>query len=297
VRKPIIWLLITFLLLFTPYISYAQPSSPLLLVSHSTKPEQITPGEEFTLTLKIKNEGSVAANNVTVSLELGDSFLASTEQKKSAKSIGAGIPISPIDASSLRYLGGIGPGGEKKVTFKMVASGDALSRAYNLPVVLHYQGENNQPGSSKQTIGLVIVRKPDIRVIGLSYPKTVIAGRKFKVLVDIVNAGGFSVNGVSVSLESQMLKISDGNLFIGTLEPGDSDSIEAKALADTAGKKPMTVKVSYKDDFNRTQTLKQKVEIKVGKLQKQMRKQTESVGFFARLLSFFKTLFGLGEKE
>jgi hypothetical protein len=211
--------------------------------------------------------------------------------------MGIGIPISPVDASSLRYLGSISKGGERQVTFKMVASGDALSRAYNLPVVLHYQGENNYSGSSRQIIGLIIVRKPDIRVTDLSYPKVTMAGKKFKVVVDIVNAGSFAVNGVSVSLESQMLKISDGSLFIGTLEPGDSDSIEASAVAETAGKKLITVKVSYKDDFNRTQVLKQKVKINVGKLQKQIEKKTESVSFFGRIASFFKALLGLSERK
>lgn len=296
-KKIIIKFLVIFFLLALPHIGYAQPASPLLLVSHSTQPKQITSGEEFTLTLKIKNEGSVTANNVTVSLELGTSSVAAgSDQKTLEKGLATGIPISPIDASSLRYLGSIGPGGERQVTFKMVASGDALSGAYNLPVVLNYQGENNYPGSSKQTIGLIIVRKPDIRITGLSYPHTTVAGKRFKVIVDIVNAGNFAVSGVSVSLESQMLRISNGDLFIGTLEPGDSDSLEAKALAETAGKKVVTVKVSYKDDFNRTKVLKQKVKIKVSKLLKEKGKKVKASTFFDRLISFFRALLGLAEK-
>lgn len=292
-------ILVAVLALILVYIgpTAAHAAQPLLLVSYTTEPEQIAPGDEFTLTLALKNEGAVVAKNVLVGLGLASALpqAETTTTGGQATQGGAGLPVSSLGTSNVKFVGEVAAGRTKEVEFKLVTSGSARSGTYNLQIRLDYEDSAGVQRASTQTIGLMILRKPDIKIVRVRMPDEVAAGKAFQILAQVVNTGNFPVAGVTVELLSENLDVTDGELFIGTLEEGDADTLKARVTASSLGEKKAKIRVTYRDDFNRERTIERAVTVTVGKVTAAGEPQTK--GAWQRVVGFFKRLVGIGEKN
>jgi hypothetical protein len=280
-------LVLTLLLVGLP--AYA---SPVILVSATTEPANISPGDEFTLKLKMKNAGDSKASGTVMTLDIKS--ISSTEAPASTeqRSVSPKAPISVIGDSNVRYLGSIYKGGEVEASFLMIADGSAQSGTYNLDIKLDYSTR-----SQSQVVGIVLIRKPDLDIIQPAVPSKAEAGKKFNFATDIVNAGNYVANCVSVELGSDGADIESPNYFVGTLEASDIDTFETQVTFDKPGGKDLKLRVNYIDDFNRTHTIEKDFKIKIGDHADEVESRKESAGFLASMARFFKAIFGLGGSE
>jgi len=274
-------------------VSLPAYAAPVFLVSATTDPADISPGDEFTLKLKVKNSGSSKASSTVLTLDVNS--ISATEAPTSAqqKSASPTAPISVIGDSNVRYLGSISKDGEKETSFRMIADGSAQSGTYNLSIKLNYDGS----GAQDQVIGLVLIRKPDLRITKSAIPSKAETGKKFKFAADIINAGNYAANGVSVELVSDGADIESPSYFIGTLESSDIDTFETQVKLERPGDRNLKLKVNYVDDFNRTHTITKDFKVKVEGNAEGAESSKESGGFLAKIARFFKALFGLGGSE
>lgn len=277
-----------------PVTLSAYAASPIVLVSATTNPSDISPGDSFDLKLKVKNSGGSRAENLIVTLDVANASVseasAASQEQKNAP---AQAPISVVGESNVRYLGSISAGAEKEATFRMVADGAARSGTYNLNVKLDYGSARAQ----NQIIGVVLVKKPDLRITQVTFPGVTERGREFKVAADIVNGGNFSINGVSAELSGEGAKVKSPNYFIGALEASDSDTYETTVKFPEPGEKTLTLKVNYIDDFNHAQSITKSLNIKVEGNTGPSSHEKKSDGFFSRIINFIKAIFGLGGNQ
>jgi hypothetical protein len=279
------------LLLLVAVPVYAHAAGPVILVSATTDPIKISPGDDFTLKLKVKNDGGSKARNLIVTLDVNNvSISEMTAPSQQQKDTPSNSPISVIGQSNVRYLGSVAKGAEKETAFKMITDGSARSGTYNLNVKLDYDGARAQ----NQVIGIVLIRKADLRITQVSIPNTVEAGRSFKFSADIVNAGNYPTNGISAELFCDGAEIKSPSYFIGTLEASDADTYETTIKPLGSGDKDLKLKISCIDDFNRMQSVTKDLKVKVEENAKPPIKEKRSDGFLTKIAKFFKALLGLG---
>lgn len=276
------------LFVFGSYLALAQTDSFLLIAEQNTDPAEIIPGKPFALTLVIKNIGDRRAKDINVVLKVDKAGEATGQPSDSGL-------ITTLDSSNVRFLERIDEDEQATVSYRLIADGKAESKVHNLEVELNYK-VSGLPIKDSQSIGLVVLRNPDLRVINLKVPAKVAPGKEFTLSAEVANVSGFAVNGVMLKFEIDKLKPTPPISFVGTLEPGDSDVLESKAKATKDGVIKGMLIVSFKDDFNHDRSLEKEFKIKVsGKKETQADKSAK--GFGAKLWNFIKSLFGLGEKS
>ncbi|MCL6471821.1 MAG: hypothetical protein K6T91_03305 [Firmicutes bacterium] len=292
IAKGIIAIIIFLMHLLMAMPAYAE--GPIVLVSAVTEPQNVSPGDNFDLKLKVKNSGGSKANNLIITLGV-DSISTSTPAPSSQAqgSAPSQVPISVVGESNVRYLGTLTVGGEKETVFKMVANGSAVSGTYNINVRLDYNGARAQ----SQIVGIVLIREADLRITRVSIPSSVKTDQRFKLTADIVNGGNYPVNSVAVEVSGGEAKIKSPNYFIGTLEAADSDTYETDVSFIKAGEQTLRLNVSYIDDFNRQHTIVKELRVKVKKAADYQTKGKGSDGFLSKLINFFKALLGLGGNQ
>lgn len=267
-------------------------AGPVILVSATTDPADISPGDEFTLKLKVKNDGDSKASSTVLTLDVNSVSATEAPASTQQKSASPAAPISVIGDSNVRYLGTVSKGEEEETSFRMIADGSAQSGTYNLNVKLDYSS-----GTQNQVVGIVLIREPDLKITKSAIPSKAETGKKFKFAADIINAGNYAANGVSAELMSAGADIASPSYFIGTLESSDIDTFETQVTFEKPGDKDLKLKVNYVDDFNRTHTITKDFKVKVEGGAEAAEDNKESGGFFAKIARFFKALFGLGGSE
>jgi len=271
-------------------------SSPVVLVSASIEPKDVSPGDNFTLKLNVKNDGNAKAKNLMVTLGVDSASMSDADGTSQGQEAGVSSSqslLSVLGESNVRYLGSLGSDRRQEVAFRMISDGSARSGTYNLKVKLNYNGARAQD----QVVGIKIVRKPDLRINPSSMPSSVDVGKEFKLTAEIVNAGNHTANGVSAELSADGAGIKSPNYFVGTLESADSDVYETGVTFDKPGEKTLRLKVGYVDDFNHARFITKDLKIKVEGNSKPKDKPEDSGGFFSGIAKFFKALFGFGEKS
>lgn len=276
-----------------PAVQQAAPvNKPHLIVSaFKVDPQPVEPGVNFTLTVDILNTSKKRVENLLVSIGAIDAATGSQGQGS-----GAGPTFATRSTGNSRYIGSLGAGATTKASFELAAAPKADPGLYTARIDLSYDSGGSD-FSSNQAIGVTVGRPGRFEFQAVSSPSKATVGKKFPVSFEAVNAAGFTVQGVTLSLSGKGLVIEDGVAVIGALESGDSDVLEAKARVDRAGIVKADLVIKYRDDFNQEKSITKTVEISV---QPKPRATVEPVdkaetgGFFQTIGRFFKALFGIG---
>ncbi len=97
-------------------------------------PDQAALGEQFTLTVKLVNEGSAPANNVEFTLDLPAGIALSTFSTNGANGNIDGAPVPEADLATGVAMGTVAPGDERTVEAVFEATGTSASTAVLKPV-------------------------------------------------------------------------------------------------------------------------------------------------------------------
>ena len=222
----------------------AAQNRPILIISdYVTTPKEVAPGATFDLELTLKNEGRYRAGQLLLTLASGGasgangsvgsgqtSSLSGAATPNSGATGSGASPVSVLDSGNVRYIGDIASGATQTVTFKLISSGNADPRAYNLVFGFEYvNAANGRDESARQSIGLPLIRDAGLRLTDLGIPKKIVIGKTFKVKGEVVNSGSFTVHGITVEAAGDEFEIVQAADFIGPLDGGDSDQFEIVA--------------------------------------------------------------------
>lgn len=273
----------------------------LTITGYETSPDRISPGDSFTLALTVKNNGKNGIKNLLVSLGAASSPAKDDKDNGASASqadFSGGTTILTTGSGNARYISYLGAGDKETISFDLIANPKAASGSYELGFGFEFESGTGKSFSSSQSISINLSRLVTFSWQNLDYPKEVEVGRMFTVSGEAINDNDFTVGGIKLEFDGEDLGVQDDNIFVGSLESGDSESLEAKVRAKRTGVKQARFIVKYRDDFNRERQIEKVIRIKVVPKPKAVRERVkptaESGGFFQGLANFFKALLGIG---
>jgi hypothetical protein len=206
------------------------------------------PGQVFDLVLDVANVGLAAAQRTRLTLGA-----ASAGAGSAAASGGSGLGVfAPVGTSNVRFLGLLAAGESRQVTQSMVIDGAAKPGVYQLPIVFAYVDDDGQMQETSEVISLLVSRPVNLVITPITVVTETLGLAPFPFSAEITNAGDGTVKvGEVIVSGSAGLRIEDGRRFIGPLDAGALDTIDATVIPREPGRSVVTLTVNYTDDFNR----------------------------------------------
>ncbi len=222
--------------LFSNQTIYVQPQSANLAVTEIvTEPERVEPGQSVRIRVTLANLAGTAFKNVRVTLN-------------------ASAPFVPIKSGTEKIIPEFPAGQTHTLAFDFLASPDAASKAYSVPVILKFQDNAGTAYTEQESIGVQVGASPalDVEVAESTLLRHETLG---KVTLKIVNRGSENVQFLSVELgrTDAYQTTAPAAQYIGSVASDDSESLELDVYA--AQQNPVIpVTLSYRDAANRPYT-------------------------------------------
>ncbi len=260
----------------------------LLIDGYHTTPEHISPGDSFTLTLQLTNVGGGDAQRLTLALggtdgeHLGD--------------------FVPIEGSNVSFVPNVGAEESSEIALRLLVSGNADTKAHNLPVALAYDTAGGTRETDTQRVSLIVRRRPDFKISFYRPVEAVMVGQPFQLPIEIINASSARFNIPELAASSEQLEfLEESSTYIGALDSGGSWTLDTTAVAMEPGPVDVIVNAHYVDDLNQTQIISQALTVQVmdvpdtSELDIPIEVPNEQPeGLWAKVLRFVKGFLGLG---
>ncbi len=228
-----------FLILFVAiFIVQLYLASALTIGSVTNTPNEVQPGEQFSLTVKIENNMNQNVVNAVVSLDLSEK-----------------TPFAPYLSSNAKYIDRIDKEDSEKATFNLAVFSDAVSGTYLVPVRVSYTLGNNGTIPQNESLGMVSViinAKPKIEVSSEGNP--LIKGTEGKISLKIVNSGFGNAKFLSISVgEARGIQVtSSDKVYIGNIDSNDFDTSDFNVFVTQTSLSTISlpVEITYTDSAN-----------------------------------------------
>jgi hypothetical protein len=234
----------------TPTATPTLSVRPQVIVErYSTDPATITPGAAFTLSV----------NLVNVSGETARQVVASLNQRQGATSL-----LVPLASGNVRYVSEMAPGASTTVTYSLAVDGDATAGLEVLDLALSYVDNFNMQHNETATISLRIDTAPFLQIGFFEpLPEPIYVGDIFDLPIEVVNYGRQMLNVSNIEATSDKVRVTNGIIYLGPLDPGTSGTLLAQGEALQAGTATVTVRVHYLDGFQQPQVFEQTLSLEV----------------------------------
>lgn len=208
----------------------------IIVDGFQTNPETVYAGDEFELTLHMKNASeNVAATNILFSLEsekVSDSAVFTTDASSSA------IVVNSLSA-----------GQSTDVKVKMRAGAWVDQRTYALTINEKYDSPEFKNAEEKVTVNIPVrqVARLNTGTIDVM-PDSISVGSETNVMFPINNTGKVILYNVMVNFEGD--SIQPASSYVGNIKPGETGNVDAMitGTAPTADDGKIKVLITYEDE-------------------------------------------------
>ncbi len=209
-----------------------QSVEPLFDITVESEPNKISQGGVADIKVTLQNKDSATLRDITVQLDLPDD-------------------IVPVGSTVLKKIQKISPGDEKSLIYKVTASVDTTSKAYQIPLTVTYSDETGTTHTQDDVMGLLIGAEPDYD-LNLEDSDTFSEGRKGQIVLSVSNTGPADIKFMTMELlpSDDFVIISNSKTYLGNLEPDDYETAEFKIYTKREGDIPLKVKINYRDNYN-----------------------------------------------
>ncbi len=239
----------------------------LLVMGYDTDPQQLQPGNPFTLTLNVSNEGQANARNVTLIVGGGSSESGSAEGTPEAGGVsGAGGSFSefaPIGSSNVTRLGDLAVGSGIDATQRLIVNTTTKPGAYPIKVSFVYTDNTGVSFTDDQIITLLVFQQPQVEMNFYTTPPTLFAGETGGLPLQLVNSGRNAVVFGNFRVTAENAELVNNAIFVGSLEPGGFFPLDAVITPFEAGPLDLELSVNYTDDFNQPAVITETLTIDV----------------------------------
>lgn len=213
------------------------PSTAILLLEDYTmNPQEVKAGEEFDLTLRIRNTSDRTVTDVKSTLE-------------EAKST-----IVPVNGTNSFFIERIKAGETVEKTIRVRATPSAGVEPVSLTLKNEFVQEDAAK-TSQDTFSLPIVQVSNLSLDTPNYPIDCYQGESFNLMMNLYNKGRTTLYNVSVTFESDAMS-ADENYYAGNMESGSTREYDVMITpnADASGQVDGEIVVTYEDeDGNQTE--------------------------------------------
>jgi hypothetical protein len=251
------------------------------------------PGERFDLVLTVRNVGIQAAARTRLTLG-SSSTTGSTTGSAASVSLGA---FAPVGSGNVLFLDRLEPEETRTVVQPMVTNGAAAAGVHALPIEFSFVDGQGTAQASAEVISLLVGQRVDLRITPLSPVESAVTGMPVPFSVEIMNASAGSVRVGDVEIVGDdKIDVEEGVRFIGALDAGGADVIDATLVPTAVGRAVVTVRVNFQDDFNATNVVEETFAIDVTALPElgfdaPIEQPSDGGNIFVR---FIRGLLGLG---
>lgn len=206
------------------------PSTAILLLEgYTVEPQEIKAGDEFDLTLRIRNTSDKTVTDVKSTL---------SELNKT---------VLPVSGASSFFIEKVAPGEVVEQTVRLKATASAGVDPVELTLSNAFVQDNTAKTSS-DTFVLPVTQVSNLSLDPPSYPIETYAGESFNLMMNLYNKGKSRLYNVSVYLESDSMA-ADENYYAGNMESGTSKSYDVMVTpnADASGQITGDIVVTYED--------------------------------------------------
>jgi len=198
------------------------------LILNRTLPDQVVPGNEFTLFLDLSNTGSSRADDITVAINASASSLS-------------------LNGPGNYYLGHLDPGDHAAFNLSLSTDKDSPLGLRDIPVTITFANPDGTRVTQIEHVGVHMKGKAEVSIKSLTTDPVRVSPGPFTMILRIENTGTDDAKSVEASIDLPMAGNHDA--FVGKIEPGN-DAPAVFYLTDTTdGDFPYTVSVQYSDDY------------------------------------------------
>ena len=191
-------------------------------------PEEIRPGDDFTLSLKLTNRGETAAHDIFV--EIGE-----------VQSIYSNDPNN-------YYIEHLEPRKSREIQLRFKSSKDTQTGTIVIPIDITYEGLSNEVKKQSEIAGIEVIGIAELSISNIKTdPLNIKQGEDFTLLIRIENAGDGDAKSVKATITD--LPFSGvKEAFLGKIEPDDDSPAVFTLIPDKCGSFDYHLQISYKDD-------------------------------------------------
>jgi hypothetical protein len=231
-------------------------------VDYGSAPLQ--PGDEFSLSITIKNQGIGTARNIRVVLAYEVTETSGILPEGLLEGILPGllpegllpkelfgpertlqlveIPFMPL-VDFIATVDSLPPGEETKVEFRLKAGMSAEPKTYAIPMLIFYQNNNGEEQPEvKDVVGIELKARPILGIAGITLdPDRVHEGEDYTLTIHIENIGAGKARSVRVILN-------DDIEILGTISPEDVETAIFYLTGTKAGKHSLPLAIGFSDE-------------------------------------------------
>jgi len=232
----------------------------------------ITGGRINLLSIYVNNFGSDNVYDVSVSLELPP-------------------PLILSGADNNWYFGQLLAQSTKEILIEIYAPEGAISSTFPIGVTFNFKDDVGVEQIESRNLGLLVVGDIDMFVYELSlFPVTVPIGGNFTVSGSLLNHGNIEAMYVNVSLvEDDHFRTSQTSLYyVGQVDPNAPVPFALTGFLQdevVEGTYPLTILVSYQDNFGGQYTITKIITVFVGPVQSTSTQETTNPSITQRIVA------------
>jgi len=225
-------------------ISVQTKDSTLSIDSVKMNPTELSPGDDGTLTITVKNNAPSTMTDLSMKLQL-QAIIGATL---------VDLPFAPMDSGTERRIYKLEPGQSTDFVYDLRAYPDAVSKVYKIPFTLTYFDSLGAAKNKSDYVGVVINGVPDISML-IDKTDLTMQTRTGSVSFKIINKGVSDVKFLNVILQKSAdydLLSNTDTVYVGNLVSDDYQTTEYK-LNIKSDKNIITIPVTlqYMDSNNK----------------------------------------------
>jgi len=206
----------------------------LNVVDISTTPENVMPGETFTLDITVENQADSFLKNVKFDLDIADPFVT-------------------IGSINDKYIKQLPAGATQTVSFNLLSKGDADQTVYTLPLDITYYDNEETVYNKEASFGLIITEEPNL-VVNLETSEVISKGDRGRIVFSISNVGVDEVKFVTATLRNSdnYDVISTSAIYLGNVDSDDFETADYEIVAQSKESSvPLELHLEYRDSLNK----------------------------------------------
>lgn len=188
----------------TLHIWAAEPK--VMVVNYKLNPTDVLSGEDFKLTVTLKNTASRKVRNLKLTV-------ASAEGE-----------FIPLNGAGTEYISEMAAGEELEIAFDMTAISGLSEKSYKLTIKSEYEDTNGYSYTVEDHIYIPVTLEQRISVTDIMSDSSVKLGDDIEITGRINNIGEGTLYNVNVKIEGE--NVEQQTSYVGNIESGKSGNVD-----------------------------------------------------------------------
>jgi len=224
-----------------PVEIYIRTPRPYLRITSIEIPDDVKPGNKFSINVTIKNVGDSNLKDILLKFDLDEDFAL-------------------LNGNEF-YIAQLLSGQSAQVNLDFICADDLESGLHKISYAITYYDAADNEFVREEELPVFVSGKPNL-LLGFENRQYVVAGQKDIITLFVANAGPQKIKFLSVEIlpiENVQL-LSPNKIYIGNLDPDDYESLELELIAQKSGQLELPVKIVYADASNKIRVQEEMLE-------------------------------------